>query len=93
MQITLGQAFRATKGQTDPEVGPWVLAVLAEAYGHMGQAEERLRILDEALGPAHTHGDRNYEEELYRLIHLPMTKCQSMWVNSIGADHVCAHAS
>jgi len=49
------------------EVSPWFLALLAEAYGHMGQADEGLSILDEALGPAHRHEERCYEAELYRL--------------------------
>jgi predicted ATPase len=49
------------------EVSPWFLALLAEAYGHMGQADEGLSLLDEALGLAHKHGERCYEAELYRL--------------------------
>ena len=48
-------------------VSPWFLALLAEAYGHMGQADEGLSILDEALGRAHTDDERCYEAELYRL--------------------------
>jgi predicted ATPase len=40
---------------------------LAEAYAQVGQADEGLSILDEALGPAHTHEERHHEAELHRL--------------------------
>jgi len=50
------------------EVGrPWSLALLAEAYGKAGQAEEGLSVLVEALATVNQTGERRYEAELYRL--------------------------
>ena len=46
---------------------PLVLAMLAEAHGRVGQAEEGLNLLKEALAVAYEHGERYYEAELYRL--------------------------
>jgi class 3 adenylate cyclase/predicted ATPase len=46
---------------------PYYLALLAEAYGRAGQAEEGLSVLEEALTVAHTNRDCFYEAELYRL--------------------------
>jgi predicted ATPase len=46
---------------------PCFLALLAEAYGKGGQAEESLSILAEALAVVHKTGERVYEAELYRL--------------------------
>jgi class 3 adenylate cyclase/predicted ATPase len=43
------------------------LALLAEAYGKAGQAEEGLATLAEALTVVNTSGERFYEAELYRL--------------------------
>jgi len=43
------------------------LALLAEAYGEMGQAEEGLAALAEALTVVDKSGERFYEAELYRL--------------------------
>ncbi len=43
------------------------LALLAEAYGHLGQPEEGLRLIAEALATAHNQGERRGESELYRL--------------------------
>ena len=44
------------------------LALLAEAYGNMGQAEEGLRLIAEALAATvHNRGERRGESELYRL--------------------------
>ncbi|MBI3301937.1 MAG: hypothetical protein HYZ72_07655 [Deltaproteobacteria bacterium] len=51
-------------------VGLWrshVLGLLAEAYGKVGQAEEGLSALDEALAAVHETGQRWYEAEVYRL--------------------------
>jgi predicted ATPase len=42
-------------------------ALLAEAHGKVGQAEEGLAVVIEALDRAHGNGDRYYEAELYRL--------------------------
>jgi class 3 adenylate cyclase/predicted ATPase len=46
---------------------PYVLALLAEAYGKTGQVEEGLTALAEALVAAEKTGERWYEAELYRL--------------------------
>jgi tetratricopeptide (TPR) repeat protein len=46
---------------------PYYLALLAEAYEKAGQADERLRVLAEALTAVHTTGERQHEAELYRL--------------------------
>jgi len=42
-------------------------ALLAEAYGKVGQTKEGLRVLNEAQTTAHKTGERFYEAELYRL--------------------------
>src|SRR5262249_2183002 len=44
-----------------------VLAVLAEAYGKVGQTEEGLRVLTEALTRVDKTGEGLYAAELYRL--------------------------
>ena len=46
---------------------PWGLALLAEANGKGGQAEEALNVLGEALAIATKNGERRYEAEIYRL--------------------------
>ena len=46
---------------------PYFLALLAEAYGKVGQAEEGLTALAEALALVDKSGERFYEAELYRL--------------------------
>ncbi|HJY79885.1 MAG TPA: adenylate/guanylate cyclase domain-containing protein [Candidatus Binatia bacterium] len=46
---------------------PYSLALLAEAYGKGGQAEEGLTALAEALAQVDKNGERYYEAELYRL--------------------------
>ena len=43
------------------------LALLAEAYRRMGQAEAGLRVLQEALALVDKHDERFYEAELHRL--------------------------
>ena len=45
----------------------YYLALLAEVYGHAGQAEEGLRLLAEALAHVDTTGERFYAAEVYRL--------------------------
>ncbi|MBI3304256.1 MAG: AAA family ATPase [Deltaproteobacteria bacterium] len=57
-------AIRATGAEL---ARPYNLALLAEAYGKVGQAEEGLTLLAEALDLVHKTGERNYEAELYRL--------------------------
>jgi predicted ATPase len=46
---------------------PHYLAMLAEAYGKGGQAEEGLAMLAEALAMVDKNGEREWEAELYRL--------------------------
>jgi predicted ATPase len=46
---------------------PYGLALLAEAYVHVGQIEEGLTLLGEALAVAQDTGERRWEAELYRL--------------------------
>jgi predicted ATPase/DNA-binding winged helix-turn-helix (wHTH) protein len=57
-------ALRATGAES---WRPYFLALLAEAYGKTGQAEEGLSVLAEALATVHKTGERHYEAELYRL--------------------------
>src|SRR5262249_30770919 len=45
----------------------YYLTLLAEAYGKVGQAEEGLTVLAEALAVVDKTGERWYEAELYRL--------------------------
>ncbi len=46
---------------------PHWLALLAEGYGRMGQPEQGLPLLEEALTVANNTGEREYEAEVYRL--------------------------
>jgi DNA-binding NtrC family response regulator/predicted ATPase len=55
------QATRRVQGQ------PSLLAWLAEGYLELGQAEEGLSMIAEALAVVHTAGERFYEAELHRL--------------------------
>jgi predicted ATPase len=57
-------AYQATGAEV---FRPYYLACLAEAYGKVGQAEEGLSVLAEALAAVHKAGERFYEAELYRL--------------------------
>jgi class 3 adenylate cyclase/predicted ATPase len=57
-------ALRATRQEDEL---PYWLALLAEAYGKVGRAEEGLSTLAEALAVADKTGVRFYEAELYRL--------------------------
>jgi hypothetical protein len=43
------------------------LALLAEAYGRMGQTGEGVDVLAETLAVVHTTGERFWDSELYRL--------------------------
>jgi predicted ATPase len=45
---------------------PYFLALLAEVYGQIGQAEEGLNVLAEALAAVDDTQERGYEAELYR---------------------------
>jgi predicted ATPase len=46
---------------------PYFLALLAEAYGKVGQTEKGLSVLTEALTMVNKNGERWWEAELYRL--------------------------
>jgi predicted ATPase len=64
-QMRQGMAALQTTGQE--LVRPHFLALLAEAYGKVGQAEEGLKVLAEALAYVGKSGERYYEAELHRL--------------------------
>jgi predicted ATPase len=54
--------------ETGAELGwPYYLALLAQAYGQVGEMEPGLRALAEAMETVNQHGDRWCEAELYRL--------------------------
>jgi predicted ATPase len=57
-------AYRATGAEADR---PYLLALLAKAYGEGGLAAEGLRVLTEELAAVDKTGVRFYEAELYRL--------------------------
>jgi predicted ATPase len=64
-QITEGlTAYRGTGAET---LRPYFLALLAEAHGVMGQPEEGLTVLAEALTHVDKTGERWYESEIHRL--------------------------
>ena len=64
-QITQGlRAYRATGAEIARSS---FMALLANAYGTMGEPEAGLAVLGEALTLAETTGERWYEPELYRL--------------------------
>jgi predicted ATPase len=46
---------------------PYFLAMLAEAYGKVGEAEQGLAALGDAFAQVEQTGERVYEAELYRL--------------------------
>jgi predicted ATPase len=46
---------------------PYVLAILAEAHGNVGQVHEGLQVLTEALDVIHATRERAWEAELYRI--------------------------
>jgi TOMM system kinase/cyclase fusion protein len=64
-QIRQGIAARQAIGVELQQ--PYHLAVLADAYGKVGQPEEGLRVLTEAQTAAQAIGERFYEAELSRL--------------------------
>ena len=57
-------AWRATGAET---MRPYFLTLLAAAYGKVGQTEEGLAVLAEALTRVDNAEEREYEAELYRL--------------------------
>jgi predicted ATPase len=64
-QMTQGlKAYRATGAEI---LRPYMLALLAEAHGTIGEPEAGLTVLAEALTHVDTTGERWYESECYRL--------------------------
>ena len=61
------QALAAYRAMGAEQERPHHLALLAEAYGKAGQAEEGLRVLAEALAAVDQTGERWWEAELHRL--------------------------
>jgi len=57
-------AWRATGAEL---AQPHWLSLLAETYGHVGQVEAGLEVLDEALERVDVHGERYSEAKLHRL--------------------------
>jgi len=57
-------AYRETGAKL---TGPYFLTLLAEAYGKVGQVEEGLSVVAEALAAVDKAGERLWEAELYRL--------------------------
>ena len=57
-------AYRATGAEM---AVPYFLALLAEAYGKVGEAEQGLAALGDAFAQVEQTGERVYEAELYRL--------------------------
>jgi class 3 adenylate cyclase/predicted ATPase len=57
-------AWRATGAEL---LQPGFLALLARAYGNIGQPEDGLRLITEALDTVNQTGERYHESELYRL--------------------------
>jgi predicted ATPase len=57
-------AYRETGAKL---TGPYFLALLAEAYGTVGQVAEGLGVVAEALAAVDKAGERLWEAELYRL--------------------------
>jgi predicted ATPase len=57
-------AYRATGAEF---LRPYYLTLLGEAYGKVGQAEEGLSVLAQALNMVDTTGEHFSEAELYRL--------------------------
>jgi predicted ATPase len=81
VQLCRGLATWRTMGG---ELGlPHNLAMLAEAYGRGGQAEEGLLVLAEALTIVHKNGERQYEAELYRL------KGELLLQQAVGRGNTC----
>jgi predicted ATPase len=63
----LRQGLDALRALGQEVTQPYFLALLAEAYGKVGQAAEGLTVLAEALATVEKTGERCYEAELYRL--------------------------
>ena len=63
----MGQGLAAWRATGSEIERPHFLALLAEAYGKVGQTEEGLTMLAEALAHVNKTGEGYYEAEIYRL--------------------------
>ena len=61
------QGLAAHQATGNERQRPYYLALLAEAYGSMGQTAEGLSLLAEALATVDRPGERGWEAELHRL--------------------------
>jgi class 3 adenylate cyclase/predicted ATPase len=61
------QGLTAHRSTGAENAWPYYLGCLAETYGKMGQAEEGLNLVNEALARVEKAEEREYEAELYRL--------------------------
>ena len=61
------QGFAAWRATGAGVAWPWFLALLAEACGKVGQLDEGLRALEEALAAVQHNEEHHYEAEVYRL--------------------------
>jgi len=69
----------------------YYLALLAAAYGQIGQAEEGLAVLTEAMAQVDKTGERYYEAELYRLKgELALKQCSVRGPESEGEKEAAA---
>ena len=65
--VQLHQGLAAWRATGSENSRPYFLGLLAEAYGQVGQGEEGLTVLAEALTATHNRGERYYEAQLHRL--------------------------
>jgi predicted ATPase len=65
--IQIRQEITARRTAGEELQVPYCLALLAEAYEKVGQVEEGLTVLAEALAMVNKNGERWWEAELYRL--------------------------
>jgi predicted ATPase len=61
------QGFAAWRATGARVAWPWWLALLAEACGRVGQLDEGLRALEEALAAVQRNEEGHYKAEVYRL--------------------------
>ena len=61
------QGLTASKATGNKLFEPYLLTLLAKAYGEVGQAEEGLGVLTEALNIVNKTGQHRHEADLYRV--------------------------
>src|SRR5262249_55257863 len=87
-QINQGLAlYEANVGE---HIVPYLLALLAEAQGHMGRSEDALQSLTKALAVAEKNGEHFYDAELYRL-QGELTR-QQFQAGTVGGAHSTGEA-